>query len=73
MRLLNPQEVKGPIMLFVAVIGLIANLLGMYFLKEFHRESLAVKGAFLHILGDTISSVGVIVGGFSFISRAYTS
>lgn len=63
LRFLNPPPVKTPLMLTVAIIGLIANLAGIWVLKESGRENLNVRGAFLHILGDTLSSVGVIIGG----------
>jgi cobalt-zinc-cadmium efflux system protein len=62
-RFLNPPEVHSGLMLIVAVLGLVANLIGMWFLRNTRHSSLNVRGAFLHILGDTISSVGVIIGG----------
>lgn len=62
-RFLEPPEVKTPLMLLVAVIGLIANLASIVLLRKSSRETLNVKAAFWHILGDTISSVGVIAGG----------
>lgn len=60
-RLINPPQIKAPLMLIVAIIGLIANVLGIFVLRRTSRESLNVKGAFLHMLGDLLSSVGVIV------------
>ena len=48
-------------MLIVAAIGLVANLVGISILRSASRENLNVKGAFLHMWGDTISSLGVIV------------
>ncbi len=62
-RFINPPQIKAPLMLVVATIGLIANLLGILVLKGASRENLNIRGAFLHILGDTLSSIGVIVGG----------
>ena len=62
-RFLDPPTVKVPIMLLVAGIGLIANLAGILLLRKGSRRSLNIKAAFWHIVGDTISSVGVIVGG----------
>jgi len=62
-RFLDPPTVKVPIMLLVAGIGLIANLAGVLLLRKGSRRSLNIKAAFWHIVGDTISSVGVIVGG----------
>lgn len=62
-RFLEPPAVKTPLMLLVAVIGLVANLSGIVILRRGSRGTLNVKAAFWHILGDTISSVGVITGG----------
>jgi cobalt-zinc-cadmium efflux system protein len=62
-RLLHPEEIKGLFMLVVACIGLLANGAGIMLLRKSAHTSLNVKSAFLHIVGDTISSGGVIVGG----------
>lgn len=57
-RFSNPQPVDSGVMLGVAILGLAANLLSMYFLHGSH--DLNVRSAFLHVLGDTLSSVAVI-------------
>lgn len=63
LRLLHPQPVQGGLMLAVAVIGLIVNVIGALFLIKHHETNLNIRGAFLHIIGDAISSIGVIIGG----------
>lgn len=60
-RFREPQPVDLIPMLIVGFIGLVANLAAMGFLHNSH--SLNVRGAFLHVLGDTLSSVGVLAGG----------
>ena len=50
-------------MLGVAVIGLIANLVGIWILRSASHHNLNVRGAYMHMWGDTLSSFGVIVGG----------
>ena len=62
-RILHPAVVEGKLMLIVAVIGLVVNILGALFLVKHHATSLNIRGAFLHIIGDAASSVGVIIGG----------
>lgn len=62
-RLLAPPVVNTSLMLLVAAIGLVANLVGLLLLRRVSRSSLNVRAAFWHILGDTISSIGVIVAG----------
>jgi len=60
-RFLTPSPVQTPLMLLVAAVGLVANLIGLLLLREASHHHLNVKSAFWHILGDTISSVGVII------------
>ncbi len=59
-RFRTPEPVKIGTLLVVAGIGLVANLVALSLLHKSH--SMTVRGAFLHVLGDTLSSVGVIVG-----------
>ncbi|MCG7847860.1 MAG: cation diffusion facilitator family transporter [ANME-2 cluster archaeon] len=59
-RLLEPPEVRGMEMLIVAAIGLLVNL---WVITRLHgHHDLNVRGAYLHALGDTLSSVAVIAG-----------
>jgi cobalt-zinc-cadmium efflux system protein len=62
-RFLEPSPVKTPLMLAIATIGLFANLGGVMLLNKASHRSLNVKAAFWHVMGDTISSVGVIIAG----------
>ncbi len=62
-RLMNPQPVRSTLMLIVAVIGLAANLLVLLRLREAAGKNLNVRAAFLHVVGDMLGSVGVVVGG----------
>ena len=57
-RILNPTPVQSELMFIVACIGLVANLEIVFLLHGSHN--LNVRSAFLHVLGDTISSVAVI-------------
>lgn len=63
-RLLAPQAVSLVPMAAVATLGLAANLLSLRFLRG-HVHSLATRGAFLHVLSDTASSVGVVAGAIA--------
>ncbi len=55
--------IKTPLMLIVAGIGLVANLIGLILLRRGSQGSINIKAAFWHIIGDTLSSVGVIIAG----------
>ena len=60
-RFLEPPEVRAPLMLAVAIIGLAANAAGVVLLRKARHKSINIKAAFWHVLGDAISSVGVII------------
>jgi cobalt-zinc-cadmium efflux system protein len=62
-RFFHPQEIKTGVLLVVAGIGLAGNIVSVILLHKESKASLNIKGAFIHILGDTLSSVGVIAGG----------
>ncbi len=55
--------VKTPLMMVIAGIGLAANLAGLFLLRRGSAKSINIKAAFWHIIGDTLSSVGVIIAG----------
>jgi cobalt-zinc-cadmium efflux system protein len=62
-RFMEEPAVKSPLMLIVAGIGLAANIIGLFLLRRGSRQSINIKAAFWHIIGDTMSSVGVIIAG----------
>ena len=62
-RFANPQMVNGGLVIWVALIGLFANLVGMLLLRKNAKGDLNLKASYLHLLSDTLSSVGVIIGG----------
>jgi cobalt-zinc-cadmium efflux system protein len=63
LRIIHPQHVEGTLMMVVAFIGLIANIIGALVLMKHRHNSLNIRGAYLHIIGDALSSVGVVIGG----------
>lgn len=62
-RFMHPQAVNGSIVFWVALVGLTANLISVLLLKKRTKGDLNIKSSYLHMLGDTFSSVGVIAGG----------
>jgi cobalt-zinc-cadmium efflux system protein len=59
-RLRNPMPIKGLVMLIVAVVGLLANLFSVLLLKKHSVHNINIRAAYLHLIGDTISSFVVI-------------
>ncbi|MEM4297468.1 MAG: cation diffusion facilitator family transporter, partial [Nitrososphaerota archaeon] len=66
LRILQPFEVKSFEMFTIALIGLSVNVASLSFLWGKAR-GLNVKAAFLHILGDALSSVGVVVAAIAIL------
>lgn len=56
-----PHEILAGPMLWIAVGGLVINLISLKVLHGGHQHNLNVRGAWLHVMGDTLGSVGVIV------------
>jgi cobalt-zinc-cadmium efflux system protein len=59
-RLREPEPVAGGLMLLVASGGLIVNAVAAWILHPVHRESLNTRGAYLHVLGDLLGSIGTV-------------
>lgn len=62
-RLVEPEAIKTLLMMIIAGVGLLANSASALILHKSSRQNLNVKASFLHIMGDLLSSVGVIIGG----------
>ena len=62
-RFQNPAPVNSMIMLMVGMIGLLVNVYAVIILRKDARKSINVKAAYIHLIGDSLSSVVVIVGG----------
>jgi cobalt-zinc-cadmium efflux system protein len=61
-RFVNPPQIDIPVMLGVALFGLLGNI-AMVIILGISHEDLNIKSVWLHVMGDTLSSVGVIVSG----------
>ena len=63
-RAVSPvPDVDAGIMILVAVVGLVANVVGLRILAPGQGESLNVRGAYLEVLGDMLGSVAVVAAG----------
>ncbi|MBI5199692.1 MAG: cation transporter [Nitrospirae bacterium] len=63
-RVLQPPEINAPVMMGIAFLGLVVNIIAAISLRKSSKENLNVRGAYLHIIGDAFSSIGVLTGGF---------
>jgi cobalt-zinc-cadmium efflux system protein len=62
-RLVDPPEVRGGVVLVVALVGILVNLVAAALLSAPSRHSLNVRGAFLHVATDLAAFVGTAVAG----------
>lgn len=62
-RFRMPEVVEVRTMLGVAMLGLLANGVAALAMAKASGDNLNIRGAYLHVLGDAMSSLGVIVGG----------
>ncbi len=61
-RLITPIQLIPLNILIIAVIGLGANLISIKLIGHQHDQDVNIKSAYLHILGDTLASIAVIIG-----------
>jgi cobalt-zinc-cadmium efflux system protein len=59
-RLRAPEPLQGGLMLVVAVGGLLVNIASAWVLRPVHQHSLNARGAYLHVIGDLLGSVGTV-------------
>jgi cobalt-zinc-cadmium efflux system protein len=70
-RLQEPPEVRSLPMLLVAVAGLGANVASGALLFRHSKESLNVRGIFLHLVADALGSVGAISAGVVMVTTGW--
>jgi cobalt-zinc-cadmium efflux system protein len=70
-RFLYPAEVAGAGMLAVALAGLLANLASAWVLSSSRKQNINIEGAFVHMLADTLGSVGAVVAGIVILATGW--
>ncbi|MBN2547449.1 MAG: cation transporter [Spirochaetes bacterium] len=60
-RFITPQPINAPIMILITVIGLLGNAFSIFIIRKDVKSSINIKSSFLHLLGDTFSSIGVLL------------
>lgn len=61
MRFRNPEPIQGGLMFWVSVVGLAGNAISARVLHGSHTHNLNVRAAYLHVMGDLLASVGVVI------------
>lgn len=65
LRFSEPHKIEAGMMTIVAIIGLIANIIGTLLLKRDSASSINIRSSYMHLLSDSVSSVAVILGGIA--------
>ena len=71
-RLLEPGEVLAGTMLWVAIAGLVVNLIVFKILMGADQHNLNIRGAVLHVMGDLLGSVAAIAAALIILSTGWT-
>jgi cobalt-zinc-cadmium efflux system protein len=71
-RISAPEPIKGGLFLGVALAGLVVNGVSLFLLHGDHREHLNTRGAYLHILGDLLGSVGAVLAAVIVLLTGWT-
>ena len=64
-RFKSPTPVDGKEVMFIALGGLIINILSAWILHSASEDNLNMRGAFLHVLSDALGSVGAVLAGLA--------
>lgn len=62
-RFFNPQPIKSGLVIWLALLGIVANGISVILLKKDANHNLNMKSAYLHLLTDMMASVAVLIGG----------
>jgi len=71
-RFFEPVEILGGLMLWVAVGGLLVNVLAFWLLHSGEKENLNMQGAAVHVLGDLLGSVAAIAAAVVILYTGWT-
>ena len=63
LRIQHPQNIDSKIMISVALVGLAANTISVFLLKPGSKDNMNIRSAYVHLFSDSLSSLGVIIGG----------
>ncbi len=62
-RFFNPREIESGLVIWLALLGIIANGFSVLLLRKSARDNMNMRSAYLHLFTDMMASVAVLVGG----------
>jgi len=70
-RLLHPEPIQGTLVIWIALIGFIGNAISTWMLRSGARVNMNMKSAFLHMLSDALTSLGVAALGIVWLFKPW--
>ncbi|MGI5448319.1 cation diffusion facilitator family transporter [Streptomyces sp. CA-243310] len=70
-RLLDPPPVEGGLVLVTALAGIVVNVAAAWCISKANRSSLAVEGAYQHVLNDLFAFIGTAVAGLIVLTTGF--
>ncbi|HBY70048.1 MAG TPA: cation transporter, partial [Flavobacteriaceae bacterium] len=62
-RFINPQEIESSLVIWLAVLGIVANGFSVLLLRKDAKENMNMRSAYIHLFTDMSASVAVLIGG----------
>lgn len=62
-RFQNPEEIRSDLVIWLSLLGIIANGLSVLLLKKDSKSNMNMRSAYIHLLTDMMASVAVLIGG----------
>ncbi|MDC8005107.1 cation diffusion facilitator family transporter [Aureisphaera galaxeae] len=62
-RFINPQEIESGLVIWLALLGIVANGFSVLLLQKNAKDNMNMRSAYLHLITDMSASVAVLVGG----------
>jgi cobalt-zinc-cadmium efflux system protein len=63
-RLVNPITISADLVIYFALGGIVVNGVSLVFIRKDSKENLNMRSVYIHLFGDMITSVAVLLGGF---------
>ena len=62
-RFINPQDIESTIVIWLSLLGILANGFSVLLIKKDAEHNMNIKSAYLHLITDMLASVAVLIGG----------
>ncbi len=64
-RLISPVPVSANTVIYLAIAGILANGISVLFIRNDSHENMNMRSVYLHLFGDMLTSVAVLLGGLA--------